>query len=200
MQSDLLTPRPPRERVTPPSEETTLNDGSNPELRQGTKVSSATSLPIHSLSCSSLSSPNSPAVSALSSSLLPALIGFPVPADVTAHPRVTDGQRTVPAKHPPIVDRSFLGIRKRTVSRVDLHELISRRRPIGSRHVWMADPGQSPVRRFDVLARRAERNLQNLVERGGRRRQSKWDLVQSRGVLRAGVRARGGDERRRETR
>ncbi|KAG2252312.1 hypothetical protein Bca52824_082448 [Brassica carinata] len=37
MQSDLLTPRPPRERVVPPSEETTLDDGSNPELRQGTK-------------------------------------------------------------------------------------------------------------------------------------------------------------------
>ncbi|KAF3611570.1 hypothetical protein DY000_02045958 [Brassica cretica] len=76
MQSDLLTPRPPRERVVPPSEETTLDDGSNPELRQGTKVSSATSLPIHSLSCSSLSSPNSSAVSALSSSLpaIPLLI------------------------------------------------------------------------------------------------------------------------------
>ena len=56
---------------------------------------------------------------------LPALIGFPVPADVTAHPGVTDGQGTAPAKHPPIVDRSFLRIRKRTVRRVDLHELIS---------------------------------------------------------------------------
>ena len=109
---------------------------------------------------------------------LPALIGFPVPANVTTHPGRASGQRTAPAKHPPIVDRSFLRIGKRTVRRVDLHELISRRRPIGSRHVWMADPGQSPVRRFDVLARRAERNLQNLVERGGRRRRrSKRDLV-----------------------
>uniref|UniRef100_A0A0D3CUS1 Uncharacterized protein n=1 Tax=Brassica oleracea var. oleracea TaxID=109376 RepID=A0A0D3CUS1_BRAOL len=75
MQSDLLTPRPPRERVVPPSEETTLDDGSNPELRQGTKVSSATSLPIHSLSCSSLSSPNSSAVSALFSSIRQFKIG-----------------------------------------------------------------------------------------------------------------------------
>lgn len=127
---------------------------------------------------------------------LPALICFPVPANVTAHPRVTDGQRPAPAKHPPIVYRSFLGIRKRTVSRVDLHELIGgrrrrrrrRTRPIGSRrHVWMADPGQSPVSRFDILARRAERNLQDLVERSVRRRQSQRDLVQPRGVLRAGV-------------
>ncbi|KAF2618473.1 hypothetical protein F2Q68_00040704 [Brassica cretica] len=38
MQADLLTPRPPRERVVPPSEETTLDDGSNPELRQGTRL------------------------------------------------------------------------------------------------------------------------------------------------------------------
>ncbi|XP_048620193.1 epoxide hydrolase B-like [Brassica napus] len=38
MQSDLLTPRPPCERVVPPSEETTLDDGSNPELRQGPAI------------------------------------------------------------------------------------------------------------------------------------------------------------------
>ena len=35
MQADLLTPWPPRERVVSPSEETTLDDGSSPELRQG---------------------------------------------------------------------------------------------------------------------------------------------------------------------
>ncbi|KAH0851298.1 hypothetical protein HID58_094816 [Brassica napus] len=106
---------------------------------------------------------------------LPALISFPVPTNVTSHPGGTDGQRTAPPKHPPIVNRAFLKIRKRTVRRVDLHELIPRRRRvrlIKSRHVGMADPGQSPVSRFDVLGARAVRNLKNLVERSGGRRQT----------------------------
>ncbi|KAH0909205.1 hypothetical protein HID58_032526 [Brassica napus] len=110
---------------------------------------------------------------------LPALISFPIPSYVTAESRNTDTQRPAPTKDPPIVNGAFLGIRKRAVRGVDLHKLV--RRPTVSRHVGMADPRQPPVSRFDLLARRADGDFENLVERRCRR-QPLRDRPQSWGI------------------
>lgn len=50
---------------------------------------------------------------------------------------------------------------------MNLHELVSRRvLALDRRHVGVANPSQSPVRRFDLLTRGDRRDAEDLVQRG----------------------------------
>lgn len=90
---------------------------------------------------------------------------------------------------------------------MDLHELVGRRvLPVEGRHVGVADPRQSPVRRFDLLTGSAGRDAEGIIERRARRHSTRAE-IRRRFFLRCGMGSRGkgvyrteSDTRRRRTR
>lgn len=101
---------------------------------------------------------------------LPALVGLPVPASVAGESG-RRSQRPVAPEKLPVVVGALRGVRQGGVRGVDLHELVGRRRvlPVETRNVRVADPGQPPVRRLDLLAGGAGGDPEDRVEGRARR-------------------------------
>lgn len=79
---------------------------------------------------------------------------------------------------------------------MDPHELVSRRvLPLDRRNVRVADPRQSPVRRFDLLTRGGRGDAEDLVERG--RGHLRRDEIRRRGGLIRSASGAGGEGSRR---